>query len=166
MSGRETFLNTVVRGKRLKDWNTNPIFSRRMSASSIVGQLGNILAVQDDNSRTSAYQAPHDMHQGGLARTGRTHDGDELPFLYGKRYTLQDHRLNAAGMVNLFNIIAGNNVLHLMHYYRPAAAPPPVTRTPPPPPPPPKIAAGLPRRRAPAKHLYRRQRCSRSNPLT
>ena len=73
-----TFSRALVRGSRLKLWNTKPIFRFLSIARWVDRQLRNILAIEPVLAGSRPVEAAQDVHQRALARAGSTHEGDQL----------------------------------------------------------------------------------------
>ena len=78
MSGSSTFSSALVRARRLKPWNTKPIFSLRIARQLVAAQVGHIAAVQEVPARGGAVEAAEEVHEGGLAGPGWSHHRHEL----------------------------------------------------------------------------------------
>ena len=77
-AGSSTLSATVIVDSRLKNWNTKPTCRRRRTAQVGRGQPVDPLAAQPDLAAGGGLEAAENVQQGGLARAGRPHDGDEL----------------------------------------------------------------------------------------
>ena len=136
MSGSETLRSTLVRGSRLNAWNTNPIFSRRMSASSSSESLETSLPSKKIFAARRRIERAQDVHERGFAGAGRPHDRHELAFFYGKGDAFQNGHRGLARPIGLFNVFAYDDIFFSFVRSLLCDYPPPPTRTAPPPPPP------------------------------
>ncbi len=67
----------------------------------VAGQGGDIAPGQHIAAAAGHVEAAQDVHEGGLARTGRPHDGDELARLDGKVDAVQHRHLTPTGAIAL-----------------------------------------------------------------
>ncbi len=65
-------------GSRLKNWKMKPMCSRRSRVSARVVERAQLGAGDRDRARGRLVEAREQVHQRGLARARRAHDGDEL----------------------------------------------------------------------------------------
>ena len=75
-SGSSTFCSAVARGSRLNVWKTKPISLLRTRASWSSLIVGHEHAVEPVLAAVRRVEAADQVHERGLARTGRSHDGD------------------------------------------------------------------------------------------
>ena len=72
----------------------------------IVGEGGDVLAFEEVLTAGGRIQCPQDVHEGGLARAGWSHDGHELTRVDGKAYAPQCMRLVLSREVDLCQLAA------------------------------------------------------------
>ena len=77
-SGSSTFSCALVRGSRLKPWNTKPRCARRSSARWSRSSRCTAHAAEQVLAGAGRVQAADDVHRRRLARAAGPHDGDEL----------------------------------------------------------------------------------------
>src|SRR5205085_5943250 len=107
--------------ERLKDKADLPVAN---PGELVLGQVGDVIAVEDVGARAREVEAADDVHQRALAGARRSHDRDEFSFRDMERDTFERRDLDVAGAVELGDPLEGDH--------------PPAPRKPPPPPRPPR----------------------------
>ena len=77
-SGRTTFSSASSMGRRLKNWKTKPMCSRRRRVSCESSSSRDLGAGDHHRPRGGLVEAGEDVHEGRLAGAGRAHHGHEL----------------------------------------------------------------------------------------
>ena len=78
IAGSTTFSSTVMPSSRLKNWNTMPMWRRRIRASSSSVLPGDRLAGDDDLAVVGGVETGDEVEQRRLAAARGAHDRDEL----------------------------------------------------------------------------------------
>ena len=99
--GSSTFSRAEVLGSRLNPWKTKPIFWFLMWASSSLPSSARIDTFEEILPRRGDVETADDIHEGGLARPRRPHDGEELPLLDGDGDGIEREQLDLAQGIDL-----------------------------------------------------------------
>jgi hypothetical protein len=79
----------------------------------IPAQPGHVHAVEPVIAGGGPVEAADDIHQRGFARTARAHDGHELAGLNRQRDAAHGVNLHFAGLIDLANVLEGNDSVGL-----------------------------------------------------
>ena len=98
------FSAAVSVGTRLNDWNTKPMWSRRIWVRLLSSSFPMSKSPTNVWPEVGPVEAGHAVHQGGLARARRAHDGREAAALEGHVDAGQGVHRRLSGPVGLAQV--------------------------------------------------------------